>query len=203
MNRTNRVFDCLSSWCFHSIFDDIVLVDWSSSVSIMEDEKIKNLISSKSNIKIIRVDNEKYFNLSAGYNIAIKNCKNNNVLKLDIDHILINDNLLFEFENMIKDLDNSFYCCENVTPEHWGIVFMSKQLFDSVNGYDERLTGWGGDDNDLYYRMSKLRTKKIMSKIPFFIYHNPHGDALRVANYKIKNKFESLEKNKKIAKEKY
>ena len=42
-----------------------------------------------------------------------------------------------------------------------------------------------------------------MSKIPFFIYHNPHGDALRVANYEIKNKFESLEKNKKLAKEKY
>lgn len=203
MNRTNRVFDCLSSWCFHSIFNDIVVVDWSSSVPITEDEEIKNLVSSKSNIKIIRVDNEKYFNQPAAYNIAIKNCKNNYILKLDIDHILINDNLPLMFENMTKDLDSSFYCCENVTPEHWGIVFMSRQLFDSVNGYDERLTGWGGDDNDLYYRMSKLKTKKIMSKIPSFIYHNPHGDALRVANYEIKNKFESLEKNKKLAKEKY
>jgi len=203
MNRTDRVYDCLSSWCRHDIFDDIILVDWSSSPPIIENEEIKNLLSSKNNIKVIRVDNEKYFNQPAAYNIAINNCKNNYILKLDIDHILVNDNLPLMFENMTKDLDDSFYCCENVTPEHWGIVFMSKKLFDSVNGYNEKLTGWGGDDNDLYFRMSKLKTKKIMSKIPFFIYHNPHGDDLRVANYEIKNKFESLEKNKKLAREKY
>jgi predicted glycosyltransferase involved in capsule biosynthesis len=203
MNRTNRVFDCLSSWCFHNIFNDIVVVDWSSSVPIMEDEQIKNLVSSKNNIKIIRVDNEKYFNQPAAYNIAIKNCKNDYILKLDIDHILINDNLPVMFENMTKNLDNSFYCGEDSTPEHFGIVFFSKELFDSVNGYDERLVGWGGDDNDIYFRMSKTNTKIMMTKIPNYIYHNPHDDNLRVANYKIKNKWESLEKNKKLAREKY
>jgi hypothetical protein len=62
MNRTDRVFNCLYSWCLHSIFDDIVLVDWSSSSPITENDKIKSLVSSKNNIKIIRVDNEKYKN---------------------------------------------------------------------------------------------------------------------------------------------
>ena len=203
MNRTDRVFDCLYSWCLHSIFDDIVLVDWSSSNPVIDDVKINSLISSKNNIKIIRVDNEKYFNQPAAYNIAIKNCKNDYILKLDIDHILINDNLPVMFENMTKNLDNSFYCGEDSTPEHFGIVFFSKELFDSVNGYDERLVGWGGDDNDIYCRMSKINTKIMMTKISDYIYHNPHDDSLRVANYEIKNKWESLEKNKKLAREKY
>jgi predicted glycosyltransferase involved in capsule biosynthesis len=203
MNRTDRVFDCLYSWSIHNIFNDIVLVDWSSSSPIMENEEIKNLLSSKNNIKVIRVDNEKYFNQPAAYNIAINSCKNNYILKLDIDHILINNNFPLILEDMTKNLDNSFYCGEDSTPEHFGIVFFSKKLFDSVNGYDERLVGWGGDDNDIYFRMSKINTKIMMTKIPYYIYHNPHDDDLRVANYEIKNKWESLEKNKKLAREKY
>jgi predicted glycosyltransferase involved in capsule biosynthesis len=203
MNRTDRILQCLLSWYDHSIFNDIILVDWSSSPPVIENKQIKNFVSSKNNIRIIRVDNEKYFSQPAAYNIAINNCKNDYILKLDIDHILIDDNFPIILENITKNLDNSFYCGEDSTPEHFGIVFFSKRLFDSVNGYDERLTGWGGDDNDIYFRMSKINTKIMMTKIPDYIYHNPHDDNLRVANYEIKNKWESLEKNKKLAREKY
>ena len=200
MNRTDRIVKCLSSWCSYDVFDDIVIVDWSSSTPIMQNDEVKAFVSSVNNISIIRVDNKQYFSQSSAYNIAVDNCKNKHILKLDIDHILINKNLPNLFNDLIPSLSSKFYCCEHVTVEHWGICFFDKDAFYQVGKYNEKLSGWGYDDQDFYHRLSKIREKNIMRQIPHLIYHNPHGDDLRVANYKIKDKFESNRRNELISK---
>ena len=200
MNRTDRVVKCLSSWCGYDIFDDIVIVDWSSSLPIIENKEVKEIINLQSHIKHIRVNDKEYFSQSSAYNIAIDNCKNNYIFKIDIDHILVNKNLLELFENLASSLSTKFYCCEHVTVEHWGICLLDKNAFYEVGKYNEKLNGWGYDDQDMYNRLSKIREKNIIYNIPYFIYHNPHDDDLRVANYKIKDKFESNRLNELISK---
>jgi len=200
MNRTDRIIECLSSWVDYEVFDDIVLVDWSSSEPILHNEHVSGFCQKNKKINIIRVNNQKYFSLPKSYNVAINNAVNNSILKIDIDHILISDKIPETFQTLSEKLDINFYCCEHVTVEHWGICFFGKDAFKQAGKYDERLSGWGYDDQDLYNRLSNIRKKNIMRQIPYFIYHNPHGDDLRVANYEIKNKFESNKLNELIVK---
>ena len=200
MNRTDRIISCLSSWVNFPVIDNIVLVDWSSKENILDNSNIKSFLSKHPHINIIRVENQEFFSLPKSYNLAIGNTINNNILKLDIDHILSSPKLPTLLESIIPKLNTDFYCCEHVTVEHWGICFFDKSAFYEAGKYNERLNGWGYDDQDLYNRLSKIRKKNIIRNIPYLIYHNPHGDDLRVENYKIKNKFESNRINELIAK---
>lgn len=200
MNRTDRIVSCLSSWLNFDNINDIVLVDWSSKKNILEDQTVNDCIKNNSIINLIRIDNEKYFSQSKAYNVAIKNTINDNVLKIDIDHILTSNKLPQMLGRLTPKLTTNFYCCEHVTLEHWGICFFQKNAFYQIGMYNEKLTGWGYDDQDFYYRLSKIRKKNIIRNIPYLVYHNPHGDNLRVENYEIKNKFESNRINELIAK---
>lgn len=200
MNRTDRVISCLSSWVNLPNITDIVLVDWSSSENILYDQDIALFVKKHPIINTIRVNNEKYFSLPKSYNLAIDNTVNSNILKVDIDHILASHTFPHLLSQLTSKLETDFYCCEHVTVEHWGICFFDKKAFYEVGKYNERLRGWGYDDQDLYNRLSKIRKKNIIRNIPYLVYHNPHDDNLRVANYQIKNKFESNKINELIAK---
>jgi predicted glycosyltransferase involved in capsule biosynthesis len=199
MNRTDRIISCLASWLNFPNINDIVIVDWSSKKPILEDPTINSFIKNTSIIRTIRVDNEEYFSLPKSYNLAIDNTFNPNILKIDIDHILYSKKFPELLEQLIPKLSTNFYCCEHVTVEHWGICFFDKTAFYEIGMYNERLSGWGYDDQDLYDRLCKIRKKNIMKNIPNLVYHNPHGDDLRVANYQVKDKFESHRINELIA----
>lgn len=199
MNRTDRVIQCLESWINSNVINDIILTDWSSREPILSDREISNFCHQYKSIKILRINNQKYFSLSKSYNYAIDHTKNDSILKIDIDHILVSPKFPLMLQQLSKQLKTDFYCCEHTTLEHWGICFFSKEAFFEIGKYNERLNGWGYDDQDLYKRLSKIRKKNIIRNIPYLVYHNPHGDDLRVANYQIKDKFESNKLNEIIA----
>lgn len=199
MNRTDRIIKCLSSWSKFDIFDDIVLVDWSTTQPILSDPDINSFILENKKIKVIRVNNEKHFNLSKSYNLAVRNTINENVLKIDIDYILINENFIDLLLELSERLDNEFFTgIDFENSFFFGMLFVKKQDFFEAGEYNELFEGWGHDDVDLYNRIQFKKKLTKFEKISSYVYHNPHDDDLRVANYEVKNKDITFEKNKNM-----
>jgi len=81
-NREESLRISLQSWlCFDQI-KEIIIVDWTS------DKSISHLTKNDDRIKVIRVEKEKYFNLSQPLNLAAKLATGDCILKLDCDYIL-------------------------------------------------------------------------------------------------------------------
>ena len=100
-NRYDALRISLNSWLSFDQIKEIIIVDWSS------DQPINHLTKLDKRIKIIRVENEKYFNQPQPLNLAASIATGDYILKLDCDYI-INPYLGF-FENYKID-NNSFLC---------------------------------------------------------------------------------------------
>jgi len=193
-NRINMLKFSINSWVAYKNIHEFIIVDWSSDdITHDEEEYFKKL---DDRIKIIKVENEKYFNLSKSFNLAAKNASGDLLLKLDVDYILnpyydffetynINKNefLTGDWNGYEKNREVGFLLYLN------GFLYVHKENFFKVEGYNENLRGYGYDDCDLYSRLESVaglkRTYLDCDKI--VIYHNPHEDNLRSKNYECKN----------------
>ena len=187
MNRTNVLIQSIPTWLESDSFSELIIVDWSSSEPIFTDPLTQNIINDP-RVRIIRVENEPYF-LSPSYaiNLGVSRASNKKILKLDVDYKLINIDL-FRFINQISPLlKRSFFVTDfvfcKITISIIGFILFNKDHFLAVNGYNENLKGWGYEDIDFYNRLSEVVQKNILSDLDSYIFHIPHEDSLRVANY--------------------
>ena len=100
-NRYDALRVSLSSWLAFDEIEEIIIVDWNS------DEPIGHLTKLDKRIKIIRVDNEKYFNQPQPLNLAASVATGDYILKVDCDYII---NPYFPFFETYKIDNNSFLC---------------------------------------------------------------------------------------------
>jgi len=209
-DRTERLEECLASWNrgYCSLIKEIVIVDWSSEIPIINNQNIIKEIekSNKKNkvfIKIARVENQKFYNRCQALNLARSLTSSNHplLLKLDADYISVNTNWLRCMPTINNELINYFvvasplFCDSNYT----GFLFINKKHFDMVNGYNENLDShWGYEDKDLENRLSNIEVENLnqfqkeskLEKVIFYdiknhIYHIPHDDNLRLQNIDI------------------
>lgn len=212
MNRNSHVAEAVPTWMEHDEIDEIIIVDWSSDQPIHLDESCQK-ICKNSKVKIIRIENEKYFqNPAFAINIGIDMSDNSNILKLDIDYKLTNPNILKILKR--NSTPGHFFC--GTVPEKefncfWGFAYFHRQDYEKTGGYNENLQGWGGEDADFYDRLEEVGAERtVVINIKDFISHIDHDDNLRTQNHFIKdlnysNKINGqISKSKiKIAKSKY
>ena len=217
----------LTSWVLSPDINEIVIVDWSS------DKPIDHLCGLSSRIKVVRVDDQKYYNLSKSFNLAADVSTGNILLKLDCDVVL---NPYF---NIIKENPleyNTFYTGHwKMFPKYYhplnGFLYIRRNDFFKVNGYNEYLEGYGYDDEDIYNRLQDAGVNRNIlpalqtgftadfsqinqqTGMPLLngeiyvlrtpnIFHIPHNDDERVKEYPIDNVFDSHAENERIAKSK-
>jgi glycosyltransferase involved in cell wall biosynthesis len=199
MNRSDRVIPCLETWINQPQINEILIVDWSSTVPIKTDPDLTP-ITNHNKTKIVRVNDEKSFiSMSFSLNVALNYAKYDHILKCDIDYKLINPELL----NMFQIDENNFYC--GTVRNKWdfhGFSFFKKEDAIKINGYNEKFRGWGWDDEDFYRRLEKIGLERIIiMEIDDFLYHIPHDDSLRTANYPEKRKHLTNRQNAIISSE--
>jgi len=197
MDRTERLEKMLPTWAKIENIKDIVVVDWSSKIPIIENENIQKILENFNKIKIVRVENEKFFHICKSNNIGFKFADKENkiLLKLDVDYINIDsswmDYLTFR-EGAPTRLKSYFIVGSHVFyKSSSGLLLVNKKDFKNVKGYNENFTsGWGMDDLELYERIYNYRKEldPLFEKIIFFdmkkyVYHEPHEDELRYCNY--------------------
>jgi hypothetical protein len=112
-NRYDALRVSLNSWLAFREIKEIIIVDWSS------DQPIGHLTKLDKRIKVIRVDDEKYFNQPQPLNLAASVATGDYILKLDCDYIL---NPYFSFFENYKIDDKSFLCGQDsyeCNHEYW------------------------------------------------------------------------------------
>jgi hypothetical protein len=190
-NRVKPLSISLASWIQFDEVDEIIITDWNS------DEPINHLTRLSEKIKIIRVNNEPYFNQPQPLNLAASLVKSEYLLKLDNDHIL---NPYFNFFDTYKIEENSFVSgCNNgcwgmdayFLYPLWGLLYVKTDTFKKLGGYNENMGKYYAvEDDELSVRLISYGLNPIPIDIQkFTALHIAHTDKDRVKNFE---SFESI-----------
>lgn len=199
MDREQHLIKCLNTWKDISFIKEIIVVDYSSTVPIIQIPEIALLIQKKQ-IKVVRVDGERIFNLGKAYNLAVDFTNYDKIIKVDCDHLCSDSSWLDRLNNCLYD----FHECYFIRGD-WrfgrslsGFLICDKRDFTF---YREDLSGWGFDDLDLARRMveNKPRMKEVLwSDANIFITHLNHSDEERTQKYDKRDKSQSNYDNRLI-----
>ena len=69
--------------------------------------------------------------------------------------------------------------------ETWGSFLCSKQDYKTIDGYDEMFRGWGGEDDDIYARLSLSGIQQNFYPSKFLSVIS-HDDSIRLDAYRLK-----------------
>lgn len=196
MNREHNLIQALDSWFNVPEITEFIVVDWSSASPLISNPRLYDW-TQRFNLKLLRVNNQKYFSLPKAYNLAASRASNKILMKLDSDYKNINSNwmthLVFTKD---QELNNFFIVGDWLFAGSLnGFILVNKKDFV---GYNENFRGWGYDDSDLYNRIRKNNphlTKILFFNIQEYIYHIPHSEEERTSNYEIKEKLISFKSN--------
>lgn len=189
-NRTNNLLKSLYSWLKIPKITEIIILDFGSEIPV----KIPHL---SDRIKLYRYES-KFWHLTKAYNIASQLSTKNIIMKLDADYYL--DKFFLTHNKLPKD-KKSFVCGKIQKPWNLcGFLFVHRENFFAVNGYNERIINYGYDDYDIYIRLESIGLKRIFLNSDF-ITHLPHDESNRTLFQPQKHisKHNSNKNNKKIA----
>jgi hypothetical protein len=177
MNRSENLLMAISTWLMHQEISEIIIVDWSSDVLVSDTLKMANIQDKR--IRVIRVEGEPRWILSYAYNLGFRMSSCDRILKTDAD-IKINEN--FFSKNQLRKDEYITGNWRNVTPDQVhinGFFFVQRKHLSQVNGFNEHITTYGWDDDDLYNRLNSigLHRKNVDYQT---IYHIPHGCQQRI-----------------------
>ena len=181
-NRTDRIKPCLESWYKVEEIKEVVIVDWSSDVPIIEDAYVRENLGEK--LKVVRVEQEQYFDRCKALNLAYRYTDSNNMLllRIDIDYILKDKSWLKHVQyNKAGMLSKHFIATISAaTPYLAGLVLVNKCDFEP--GYNENMLAmWGHEDTDLNERIKKSGARlQAFTSATDYVFHAPHGDEMRL-----------------------
>ena len=189
MNRNENLLKSLYSWIDTKYLKEIIILDYGCSIPLIS-QIPKDLLNS-SVVKLYRQE-AKNWHLTKAYNIVAQLASNPILVKLDSDYYLDKD----FFEANVLHNDREFITGNGTSKQClWGFLMCMKKHFMSVNGYNERIIGWGHDDIDINKRLIKqlgLKNRILNTK---FITHLPHSQDKNTNVHNDLSINESREKN--------
>ena len=207
MDREQALEQMLPSWTKVEKIKDFVIVDWNSPKPIIENSTIQKQMKEYGNIKIIRVEDEKYFYRCLAWNLAFQNTNPENkiLLKLDADYINLNDSWMNHL-HLYQPLGNNdvflndYFITGSYQFMSCSLGFLLVNKKDFGLGYNENLQPvWGFEDEDIIKRIEKQFNPEWknyrefhkgwdgLKRIIFFnmaeyVYHIPHSFKARFKN---------------------
>jgi hypothetical protein len=95
------------------------------------------------------------FDLTRAYNLAVRHSRGSRIMKLDSDNVILPD-----FVKMHPRMPGVFYAgnwksARSENERHLnGVYFVDRATWARANGFDERIVGYGHDDDNLHMRLS-------------------------------------------------
>ena len=179
-NRTRNLIPALLTWIELKEISSINIFDFGSDLPVHSFLDSYGLLSDK-RIHIFRSESKEEFHRTKYWNIALFHTKESKLLKLDTDykihpqflgwHPLSADRLFYTGNWKTARSKNESYL--------HGLVYMKKDDFVAVNGYNERLTGYGWEDDDIYHRMQSIGRLRVDVSYDH-AYHVPHSHLERI-----------------------
>jgi glycosyltransferase involved in cell wall biosynthesis len=199
MNRGDTLKVTLTSWLKFKEIGEIIIVDWSSK------ESLEWVVDVDDRIKLIRVNDKAYFNISKAYNLAIDNATKDYILKMDVDYLL---NPYYNFFKLHAKPEMSYYTGDYSGSEGNpifqylnGLIYVKRKYFLDANGYNENFEGYGWDDTDLYSTLSSAGKQRLYINHDYSVMHIAHPATVRTENYENKRIQSSCRNNKRLYRE--
>ena len=173
----------------------------------LENSAPKILLNENFDILIIEQDNNKLFNRGVLINIGFLNTNSNFIITHDVD--LNPTDKSIPFYNINKSIFGIYTSSSNTLG---GIVKISKEHFNKINGFPNNYWGWGCEDKALQNRaehydidIEKNILNKDHNKDEFFKIFNNINDRVRDSHFNKKTNFEYhlFKKNNFNKKEEY
>lgn len=176
MNRSGNLLAALPSWLAQDEIDEIVIVDWSSTQPVSDSLAAAGIRDGR--IRVARVEGEARWVLSWAFNLGFRLARFDRILKLDADIVLGAD---FFARNRLGP--------GQVIAGNWRVVpadqahlngsfLVETAALAAVGGFNEALTGYGWDDEELYARLGRQGRRRVDVAAGTLI-HLPHDDQAR------------------------
>jgi hypothetical protein len=175
MNRNALVAKNLENWRAQSI-DELILVDWSSQPPVADLPEVLQ----DPRVRIIRVPGQARFTRTWAQNLGIRCARHTKIMKFDADVTFHGD-----FFGSHPLLENHYWVGEWRQARDWnerhltGNIYLHRDDFYRVNGYDERIVNYGHDDTDIAWRLIMSGARKQVFAFTM-MHHQPHGNRARI-----------------------
>jgi predicted glycosyltransferase involved in capsule biosynthesis len=181
-DRAESLEAAFATWVQIRGLSQIIIVDWSSQ----DPSVIEKVARRDCRVTVARVENEIYFNHTRTKNLGVNLSDGELIIVTDAD-IMVHKRLhrLFSDLNANRKL---FY--RGWIPGGYGTIIVRRRMFDAVGGYDERMEGWGGSDDDLYLRLT-LHGFKFANIPERYLTHIDHPEEVRHVNMMIRGRKQS------------
>ena len=179
MNRREFLAKALPTWTRTAVPNEIVIVDWSSQ------ESLRDLLPLDPRIVVVRVTDQEHWNNAKCHNLEFRLARGGIVLRLDSDYLL---GPIFFPKHPLRD--GAFYAgnwqtvLDSDKKSLSGALYAHRADLYRVNGYNERLDGYGQEEDDLFDRLAETGLERLDVDLNTMD-HIPHGDELRYKNLKI------------------
>lgn len=177
MNREKNLLRALESWIACTELTEIVIVDWSS------DRPVRAALAESGirdpRIRVIRVEGEPRWILSYAFNAGFRAASCARILKADADIVLDAD---FFAKNPLEPgqfIAGNWRTAAEGQSHVNGFFYLHKAALAAVAGFNEHITTYGWDDDDLYDRLEQQGTQR-RDVAAETIYHLPHSDEERM-----------------------
>lgn len=157
-------------------FVEFVLLDYNSQDGLEDWAKEQMSEEIKSGVLVyLKTFDPVFFHMSHAKNMASKYSGGDIICNIDADN--------FVGENFAFYLNNEFNSCNNIylsgglpygSADTTGKIILKKSDFFNARGYDERICGYGFEDDDLKSRLNKIPLKRIALKRPEFLRFIPN-----------------------------
>ena len=177
MNRNENLLRAMTSWLALDEINEIVIVDWTSDEPVLDALGRQGI--SDARIRVIRAEEEPRWVLSYAFNLGFRYARYDKILKVDADIVLSED-----FFTKNKLLSNQFIAgaweLAKKGQEHInGFFFASSGNLNTIRGFNEYITTYGWDDDDIYSRIQRIGVKKVFVDTET-VHHLDHDDQQRL-----------------------
>lgn len=177
MNRSENLLKAIASWVACPQINEIIIVDWNSTIPFGDELAAAGIHDER--ILIARVNDQPRWILSYAFNLGFRLASYDKILKTDADIII---RPAFFEDNELREstfLSGDWRIAEKGQEHINGFFFIRRADLMKVKGFNEYITTYGWDDDDIYFRLEQQGFNRVRIN-PRGIYHIPHDDAQRV-----------------------
>jgi GT2 family glycosyltransferase len=177
MNRTENLLKALASWIACPEIHQIVIVDWSSKAPVHADIEAAGLLDPR--VLVVRVEGQPRWILSYAYNLGFRIASREHILKTDADIIIRSE--FFKTNTLVPGtfLSGDWRVAGEGQEHVNGFFLVRRKDLLSIKGFNEYITTYGWDDDDLYFRLEQRGFNRVRVKTGA-IFHIPHGNEQRI-----------------------
>ena len=160
-NRSENLKNSLPSWIACQQIQRIIVVDFNSTRPVIDD--LNGVTSDR--LTVVRVEDEPLWRQGRAQNAGLALSEAEFILKIDADVSVVD---LAPYVEAVSNDPNLFFTGFSKHGTSSGLCLASRRKLRAIGGYHDHMSGWGGDDVDIYRRLKKKGFRREIFKAESF-----------------------------------